>query len=469
LASGVSIATAGPGGALVVYCLIGTMVYGIMSSLGEMTTYLPISFNSYGGRFFDPALSFVLGWNYWFNWAITVASELVAAGVIMSFWVSTEAFPAWAWALIFLAILISINIISVLGFGEAEFWFALLKVLVVIVFVIIAILVVTGVVGGVKYGTAVFDMSPFHGGFIGVLNIFLTAGFSFQGSELVGIAAGESSNPRKNVPKAISQVFWRILLFYVMAILMIGLIIPYNDPDMSNGSDIKASPFTLVFERAGIKPAAHIMNAVILVTILSAGNSGLYAASRSLFVLSQEGNAPGFLSYVNSRGVPIYCVLVTAIIGCAAFIVSIPQVGSGQGYVWLLNLSATSGFIAWICIGFSHIRFRMAYNAQQRVISELPFVSKIYPVGPIYTIILGLFILVGQGYSSFYPAFMVQTFCASYITIPIFFLLYFSYKIINKTSIIPLKSVDLDSGSLPCGQDDKEVKKNILLRIFEYI
>jgi len=187
------------------------------------------------------------------------------------------------------------------------------------------------------------------------------------------------------------------------------------------------------------------MNAVILVAILSAGNSGLYASSRALHTLSQEGNAPKFFGYVNRYGVPVYCVLATSLVGCLAFIVSLPQIGQGQAYNWLLSLASTTGFIAWLGIAFCHLRFRMAYKAQGRSLQDLPFVSRLYPFGPIYTIVICMIILLGQGYTAFSP-FSLKSFLSAYVTLPFIVLLYFGNKFWAKTKILKLVDVDLDTG-----------------------
>lgn len=445
LASGASIASAGPGGALIAYALIGIMVYFMMECLGEMATYLPISgsFNNYAGRFVDPALGFALGWNYWYNWAVTVAVELTAGSMVMTFWLPN--FPSYVWSIIFLILILSLNLFSVKGYGEAEYWFALIKVLVVIVFIILGILVDTGVLGGYYYGLDTFNSGGVQG--LGILSTFLTAGFSFQGTELIGVAAGESENPRKNVPKAIKQVFWRILLFYILAIFIIGLIIPYDDPLLlkSDVSDISVSPFTLVFQKAGMDAAAHFMNAVILTTVLSAGNSGLYASSRTLYDLALENKAPQFFTRITKNGIPIYCVLLTALIGMLAFLTSL--FGNGVVYNWLLSISGVAGFIAWLGIAASHWRFRRAYVAQGRDVSELPFKARLFPVGPIFAFAICVFVIVGQGYDSFTADPVVAAdIIACYIGVPVVFILFFGYKFVMKTKLVPLLEVDLDSG-----------------------
>ncbi|KAG0029381.1 hypothetical protein BGZ81_003863 [Podila clonocystis] len=454
LASGGSIAEGGPGFSQVAYCLIGTMVYCFMSSLGEMATYLPISgsLNAYGTRFFDPALGFTLGWTYWLSWSVTLATELVASSVIISYWIPLEKCPGWVWAVIFIVVLTALNLVSVKAFGETEYWLSLIKVLAVAVFIVVGFLYLGGAVGAPnpvpKPGPEIFDMKPFKGGFAALFSIFLNAGFSFQGAELVGIAAGETKNPRKNVPRAIRQVFWRILMFYVLTILIIGMCIPHDDEALANSDgDIKSSPFTRVFTNAGISVGADIMNAVILIAILSAGNSGLYASSRALHTLAKEGNAPRFFGYVNRHGVPVWCVLATSLVGCLAFIISLPQVGQGAAYDWLLSISSTTGFISWIGIAFCHIRFRMAYKAQGRSIKDLPFISKLYPFGPIYTLIVCLVILFGQGYFAFSAETIeVKAVLSAYVTLPFVLILYFGNKFWAKTKILRLVDVDLDTG-----------------------
>lgn len=361
----------------------------------------------------------------------------------MAYWLPD--IPGVVWSVVFLVIILALNLVSVKGYGEAEYWFALIKVLTILVFLLLGILVDTGVLGGIHYGVEVFNRGGVQG--LGVLSTFLTAGFSFQGTELIGVAAGESENPRKNVPRAIKQVFWRILLFYILSILIIGLIVPYDDPLLlrSDVTDISVSPFTLVFIKAGIAPAAHIMNAVILTTVLSAGNSGLYASSRTLLDLANEGKAPKFFRKITKNGVPIWCVLATAVIGMLAFLTSL--FGDGVVYQWLLNISGVAGFIAWLGIAASHYRFRTAYIAQGYKVEDLPFKARFFPLGPMFAFGICSFVLVGQGYDAWSadpvePASLI----ACYIGIPIVVIIFACYKIFKKSKFIPLLEVDLVTG-----------------------
>ncbi|KAK9767626.1 hypothetical protein K7432_002435 [Basidiobolus ranarum] len=444
IASGQSIANGGPGGALVAYGLIGVMVFFLMTSLGEMAAYIPISgsFNTYGSRFVDPAFGFALGWNYWLSWAITVATELSAGEGIMQMRISTEKCPGIVWAFILLLFIVGFNALSVKGYGEAEFWFALIKVITVIIFVIVGILVSAGVLGGKVYGVKNFTVgeAPFVNGFIGVLNVFLAAGFSFQGTEMVGVAAGESANPEKDIPKAVKQVFWRIVLFYICAIFVISMLIPYTDPDLTQ-NDVATSPFTLGFERSGFTQSKNVMNAIILVTILSAGNSGMYGASRTLWMLANEGKAPKIFKKVNSGGIPIYSLAFTALIACLSFLSSL--FGNKVVYIWLLNASSVTGFIAWLGIAVSHYRFRKAYIAQGRDMNDLPYHAKWFPFGPIVAFVICFIVIAGQGYTGFASdPIDWSAICAAYLGVVIFIIFFVSYKVVKKTKMVPLLECD---------------------------
>lgn len=208
LASGGAIHNAGPGGALLAYAAIGVMVYFLMTSLAEMAAYMPVagSFKVYASKFVDPALGFAIGWNYWYNWAITIAAELAAAVLIMKFWFPDS--PSILWSGLALLIMFGLNFMSAKGFGESEFWFALIKVVTIILFIVTGLFMIFGIMGGEAIGLTNFTIkdAPFNGGFLAVLGVFMAAGFSFQGTELLGVAAGESEEPEK--------IFLKLLILY---------------------------------------------------------------------------------------------------------------------------------------------------------------------------------------------------------------------------------------------------------------
>lgn len=443
VASGSAISTAGPGGALVAYLGIGLMVYFLMTSLGEMATYLPVtgSFATYARRFVDPAFGFAMGWNYWFNWAITLAVDISTVALVLKFWFPHV--PAWVFSLSALLIIFLINALSVKSFGEAEYWMALIKVVTVVVFLAVGLLTIFGILGGHATYLENFTKgdAPFVGGIPTILSVFVVAGFSFQGTELIGITAGETKDPEKSLPKAIKQVFWRILLFYILSIFVIACIIPYTSPNLlgSEASDIAISPFTLVFKRAGLASAASVMNAVILTSVLSAANSGMYASTRMLFALGVDGDAPKMFARVNSRGIPIFALLGTTLVGLFTFLASI---FGNQVYTFLVSASGLTGFIAWIGIAVSHYRFRRAFKAQGHDLSELKYKAKWFPFGPILALILCILVIIGQDIQSF-KDFNWQAIGVSYMSVPLFIILYAYYKIKYNTKVIPLDEVDL--------------------------
>lgn len=442
LASGGAIHSAGPGGALLAYAAIGFMVYFLMTSLGEMAAYMPVSgsFSTYAGRFVDPALGFALGWNYWFNWAITIAAEISAASIIVKYWLPGAS--TLLCSAVFLGIMVGINYLSVRAYGESEYWFSLIKVVTVVVFIVVGLLMIVGIMGGKPIGFHHFTEgdAPIHGGFLAVFGVFMAAGFSFQGTELIGIAAGESENPAKNVPKAVKQIFWRILIFYILSIFVIGMLISFRDPLLlqSGIENIAVSPFTIVFEKAGFALAASVMNAIILTSVLSAGNSGMYAATRMLWVLAKEGKAPSWLKFINKRGIPTAALAVTAVIGMFAFLASL--YGEGVVYIWLLNASGMCGFLAWIGIAISHYRFRKAFIAQGHRLDELPYRARWYPFGPVIAFVICSIVMIGQGYAQFLSGDIDWAgVAATYIGLPLFLAIYIGYKIKARTRIIPLQ------------------------------
>ncbi len=446
VALGGSLATAGPGGAIAAYIIIGIMVYFLMTSLGEMATFMPVSgsFETYATKFIDPALGFALGWNYWYNWAITVAAELVAGAIVIKYWLPHSS--AIMWCALFLALLFLLNFFSARIYGESEFWFAGIKVFTIIVFLIVGLAMILGIMGGESPGFSNWTIgsAPFVGGILAILNIFMIAGFSFQGTELVGIAAGESEDPAKNIPKAINTVFWRILLFYIGAIAVVGFLLPYTDKNLlkSGLENVSVSPFTLIFQRAGLAAAASIINAVILTSVLSCANSGLYASTRMLYAMAMEGKAPKIFTKVNKRGVPQNALIATTLIGAAAFLTS-PS-GEGPVYIWLVSASGLTGFIAWLGIAVSHYRFRKAYLAQGKSLNDLVYKAKLYPFGPLFAMFLCIVVIIGQSQSCF-SAGGIDWNCLiiSYIGIPIFIALFLGYKFIKKTKFISPEKADL--------------------------
>lgn len=458
LASGGTIANAGPVGALLAYLLVSIMVYFVTTSLGEMATLLPLSgsFTTFSGRFVDSALSFTIGWSYWLQWSISLASELCAIGMILKFWVNV---PSWIPALITLIILTCINLFSVKNFAEIEFWLAIIKIVAVIVFILIGLLLFVGLIksehndyhksdGGLWFTYWSIEGAPFKNGISGFFNVFILAFFAFGGTELIGVTAGEAKDPRKTVPKAINQTFYRILIFYIGSILVLGLCIPNNDPTLLNNGDVDdvtSAPYTIIFQKAGLKSAAHVINAVILIAVVSASNSALYASSRTLMNLAVENKAPKFFTIMLPNGIPIYALLATSLVGCLAFLGTL--LGDGQIYILLLNLTAMSGVLTWFCISLVHYRFRKAYVAQGRKIEDLPYVAPFHPYGDYISMTFAVIILFGEAYAivtDFNAHHYMLQLVAAFVGLFIFVGMYLLYRFIYKVKLVPLQECNLD-------------------------
>ncbi|MFC4651359.1 amino acid permease [Lactococcus nasutitermitis] len=443
LTSGATISQAGPFGSILAYIFIGIMVYFVMTSLGEMATYLPTSgsFADYGGRYVDPAFGFALGWNYWLNGAITIAVDLTTAGLITQFW-----FPhihAWIFSGIATVLIFIINILAVRAFGETEYWLSTIKVITIIIFLIIGVLTIVGVLGQGNVDVAK-NLTAGHHGFVGgiggFVGVLLIAGFSFQGTELLGVTAGESENPEKSIPKAMNSIFWRILLFYIFTIIVIAAIINFKDPRLLNpNSTAVMSPFTIVFKNIGFAVAASVMNAVILTSVISSANSVMYASTRILYSLGRENGAPKFFGRTAKNGIPFYALLATSII---CFITFLTGIFGTQIYLFLVDVSSLTGFLAWLGISISHIRFRRAYIAQGKKLEDLPYTAKWFPFGPLVALLMTAAIALNLDPTQLFSSRWGEA-LSIYAAIPIFIFLYLGYKWKYNTKLIPLEEVDL--------------------------
>ncbi|KAJ7188561.1 amino acid permease-domain-containing protein [Mycena filopes] len=421
IGTGKSLAQGGPASMLICYALVGFIVYVTLLLLGEMATQYPIagSFNAYTARFFSPSYAFALSWNYWFNDAVSVASDLTAAQLVLQFWTPSN---TWVVSLVFWLFLVGVNATHVKAYGELEYWLSFLKVATVIIFIVLGILVNLGLNEEHRFiGVSNWRIpgAPFVGGFGGFARVFVTASFAYGGTESLGITAGETKNPSKNMPRVVKFVFWRILLFYVLSILLIGL----------NWSTT-TSPFTIVFKEAGsgLTPLqrlqASFMNTVILTSVLSAGNHALFAGTRVLYGLSvaKPPQAPALFAWTTSRGVPLPALLLTSSVSALCFGSSF--IGSGELWGWLQNIVGVSNQIAWLSIGLASWRFRKAWIRQGRSLSDLKFhTAWTWPYGPPFVVI--------QGWSSVIPVFSAVDFLSFYIEIPVLTVMYISWALVK--------------------------------------
>lgn len=442
LGTGKSLATGGPASMLICYAIVGVIVYLTMVALGEMTAFIPIagSFCSYATRFVDPSLGFALTWNYWFNDAVSTASDLTALQLVFQYWTD---FPSWIISLIFWIFLICINVIHVKAYGELEYWLSFLKVITIIIFIIVGIVVNCGANSHHQYLGFHYwyiDDAPFVDGFKGFASVFVTAAFAYGGTESIGVTAGETSNPTKNIPKVIRTVFFRILIFYILSILIIGINVPYNYPGLSEG-EAATSPFTLVFQLAGSKIAGSFINAVIVTSVISAGNHALFAGTRLLYTLGMEGYAPRFFTRLTGNRVPYVALIGTSIIAGLCFGSSF--IGAGTLWSWLQNLVGVSNQISWLCIGFTSIRFRKAL-AKQGKTHLLPYKNWTHPWGPWVVVVACIVIILVQGWSSFAP-WDVSHFFSMYIELFIMPVMFIAWKLWSRSKVVNYEEMDLET------------------------
>ncbi|KAJ6004825.1 hypothetical protein N7540_012624 [Penicillium herquei] len=464
ISSGSAVADAGPVGALIAYLFVGSIVFSVMTALGEMATYLPIpgAFTAYATRFLDPSLGFAMGWIYWFSWASTFALELTATGLIIQFWDSSIQIAIFI--AIFWVMIIIFNMFPVSFYGELEFWFSSIKVLTVIGFMIFAICMDAGVGKegylGFRYWV---HPGPFVeylitgdaslAKFVGFWSVLIKAGFAYQGTELVGIAAGETENPRKTVPSAIRGTFFRIIFFFVMTIFFIGIVIPSNDPDLlksegsgASASNANASPFVIAANRAGVSALPSIINAVLLTVVLSAANSNVYSGSRIVVGLAQEGFAPRFFKRTTKGGVPYLAVLFTSLFGLLGFL-NVSDSGSTV-FNWLLQIAGVAGFITWCSLNACHLAFMRALKARNISRDALPYKAMWQPWYSWYGLFFNTLIIITQGFTGFIPNFQVQEFFINYLSLILFVVLYLGHKLIYRPAFVKPIEADLDTGRI---------------------
>ncbi|RQM06983.1 hypothetical protein DH86_00000125 [Scytalidium sp. 3C] len=458
VASGKSLAAGGPASLLICFSLIGIMMYCTVHALGEMAVLFPVtgSFSAFSTRFLDPAWGFAMGWNYAVQWLVVLPLEVIAASITINFWDREHKYNHSIFVTVFLFLIVTINLFGVKGYGEAEFFFSIVKVVAVIGYIILGAILNCGgnPDGGYIGGSMWQNPGAFNNGFKGLCSVFVTAAFAFSGTELVGLAAAETANPRKSIPTAVKQVFWRITLFYIVSLSIVGLLVPYTDPRLLNGSnaDAATSPFVISIENAGIEVLPSVMNVVILVAVLSVGNSAVFGSSRILAALADQGQAPKILGYVDRKGRPLVAIGIASVIGLVAYTANSPS--EGDVLNWLLALSGLSSIFTWGSICLAHIRFRRAWKLQGHSIDELAFRSQPGVIGSWVGFILNIIILVAQfwtgafpiGYGTMSASEQAQSFFLDYLAAPIVLVSYLAYKIWYRTRIVRCKDMDLKTG-----------------------
>lgn len=454
IGSGKSLSTGGPAGVLIAYALIGSMIFCTVQSLGELAVTFPVSgaFVTYNTRFIDPSWGFAMAWNYALQWLIVLPLELVAASMTVQYW-DDKTSPA-VWVTIFYVLIVAINFFGVRGYGEAEFVFSIIKVIAVIGFIILGIVLVCGgAPNGQGYIGGQYWSNPgaFANGFKGVCSVFVTAAFAFAGTELCGLAAAESADPRRALPPAIKQVFWRITLFYIISLTLVGLLVPYDNKLLLSASGVNtaASPFVIAIKNGGISGLPSVFNVVIMIAVLSVGNSSVFGSSRTLAALAAAGQAPKIFGYIDKSGRPLVGIICQLIIGLLCYLAASPK--EGDIFNWMLAISGLSSLFTWGSINFCLVRFRRALAVQGRTTDELAFVSQPGLIGGYYGFILIVLVLVAQFWIALFPiggSPDAEAFFGAYLGFPVILAFYIGHKIWTKNwrLYIRAKDIDIDTG-----------------------
>lgn len=388
LGSGQVIAQAGPFGAVLAYIVGGLIAYMVMLCLGELAVNQPVtgSFGAFATKNIGPGTGYMVSWMYWLGWSATLGTEFTAAALLMQEWFPT--ISVWIWTLIFASAVLISNLSSTRVFAESEFWLSMIKVVTVIIFIALGLAAIFGLISFQGYDSAplfsnLTAQSWLPNGLLPLFTTMLIVNFAFNGTEMIGIAAGETENPEKNVPKAIHAAVWRLMIFFVGTIIVISALLPYQDAGMvgGHGDGLSSSPFVTVFNFIGIPYAEDLMRFVIITALLSTANSGLYAASRMMWALSIQKQLPRIFSKLTASGTPVIAILVTMIGGLPGLLSE--QFGADVIFKNLLGVAAFTMVIVWMSICLSQFNFRRQWKKEGHLLSELKFKTPWYPVLPI--------------------------------------------------------------------------------------
>ncbi|KAI4178176.1 MAG: hypothetical protein LQ346_007530 [Caloplaca aetnensis] len=480
IGTGSALAKAGPLSILISYSIVGFIVYMVMCALGEMAAYLPIQsgFTGYAARFCDPALGFSLGYTYWFKYIIVTPNQLTAAALVIQYWVPRERVNPGVFIAVFLVAIIAINYLGIKFFGEIEFWLSSIKVLTIVGLLILSLTLVLG--GGPDHDRKGFRywknpgaMKPAYGTgdtgrFLGLWSTFVTATFAYLG--LVGVTVGEAQNPRRVIPRAIKLTFWRIVVFYVLSVLLIGMLVPYNSKALSfatkQTTGASASPFVVAMIESGISGLPGFLNACILIFVFSAANSDLYIATRTLYGLAKEGNSHRLFAVTDRRGVPIYALGLSALIACIAFLNVADD--STKVFKYFVNLVTIFGLLTWISILVTHIYFVKARRAQGIEKHQLAYTAPFGLYGTYFALGFCIVIAIFKNFDVFIYVkdreggehFDTSNFITGYLGIPLYLCMIFGYKLFTHTKGWTPLTADLITGKAAIDLEEEEFLAN---------
>lgn len=393
--TGFVIATAGAFGTILAYLLGALIVWLVMQSLGELSVAMPFtgSFHMYASKFIAPWAGFTVAWLYWLTWTVAMGTSIIGAAMCMQFWFPM--IPVWAFSVFFIVLLLAMNIFTTRIFAEGEFFFSIVKVAVIQIFIVLGGLAVFGVLpladgSAAPYLTNLTSNGLFPNGVLPIIITMIAVNFAYSGTELIGVAAGETENPEKVIPIAIRTTLVRLIVFFVGTVVILACLLP---PELAG---VTKSPFVAVFERIGIPYTADIMNFVILTAIVSAANSGLYASGRMVWALADEGVMPQSLKKQNKHGVPVNAVLFSMVGGLLALFTSI--YAADTVFVVLTAVSGLAVVVVWMSICLAHYNFRHDWIARGHSLDELKYKAPFTPLLPILGFVLCLASCIGLAF-----------------------------------------------------------------------
>ncbi|KAI1647455.1 amino acid permease/ SLC12A domain-containing protein [Daldinia loculata] len=444
---GAALLDGGPGSLFIAFSLWCTVILAVTMCMAEMVSYLPISspFIRFAGRYVDEAFGFAAGWNFFVFEAMLVPFEVTACNVVIHFW--SDIVPAGAIIAIVLVLYALINLLAVEWYGETEFWAALGKVLLIVGLIIFTFVVMVG--GnplhdrfGFRYWYEPGSFAEYYttgslGRFQGFMQCLIRAAFTIAGPDYVSMAAGEAENPRVVMPKAFNAVFYRLTTFFMLGSLCVGILVPYNDAELTrafanSAPGAAASPYVVAMDRLNIPILPHIVNAMVLTAAFSAGNSYVYCASRSLYGLALEGKAPKLFTKCTKTGVPIYCVTLVLLIALLAFL----QVSENAAVVlnWFVSLVTASQLINFSVMCVTYICFHRALEAQGISRDSLPYKGFLQPYAAYYALFATFVMTFIGGYTVFLPGkWDVPNFLFAYIMVAVCPVLFIGWKLVHKT------------------------------------
>ncbi|KAM5359943.1 hypothetical protein ACJZ2D_014092 [Fusarium nematophilum] len=460
IGTGVALVRGGPASLLIAYIIIGACVFFVMTAVAEMSTMFPMDkgFSGYATRFVDPALGFATGWNYFLKYAIVLPNNLTAAGIIIQYWrpdLNVGIFVAS-----FTVAIVLINLLHVSFFGEIEFWMSLVKLLVMIMLIMMCFVIS---LGGQPSGERIgFKFWTDPGAF-----------GSYLGTEVVGIAFGEAPNPRKTIRKAVRQTMWRIIFFYILGALALGMAVPYTNDRLIGGTKQKtgagASPFVIASQLANIPVLPHVANGGLLMFVISAANADIYIGSRTLFGLAHDRQAPAIFRRTTGKGVPLAGVILIAAFASLAFM-NVSK-SSSVVFIYLVSLVTVFGTLNWVSILVSYVCFSRGMKSQGIPRSVMPYRGFLQPYGSYVALAIITIIIFFNGYGAFIPSFDVSKFMTSYIGIILYLLNIFGWKLWHGTERVGFKEMDLSSGRLEYDGRDYPASLTVafrwVLRVFK--